>query len=405
MFKKFTSLLLALSTTAIFLTGCGEDMSNTAGAITGETKSYISLLEDGVIYVRDKENNCTPVYFGNATFEEDSIASGPDDDRIMWFKDDFEKIPTLYKGDSLILFTTAEVEEKMNFERFEYLGYTIGICGMDELRSGRYKIYTDPDNKCTYPNGDTDEILKLSNDSVTLESIGGRPIRSPKEDEKDSAGTFLTRCGTIKGLDPNKSYSVDIYEGSVYHNYEFTADVIALGSMETTYHYNYEFETENLINIYIPEFFNSGYYLINGKGLFRYVNGDRYDDSTYFNTENVDPHTEGTVTTTQSQVKGTEAVAANYTEDLASGTKTEFNVKSTGSVTVKVSFTVPGNYKDGDGLEDVIAVIETPSGGTIQMINNTSDGTVSRTFTAKETGVYTIRYYNLDIRIPHMTID
>ncbi|MBQ9245525.1 hypothetical protein IJ182_04575, partial [bacterium] len=62
-------------------------------------------MEDGVFYVRDQENNCTPVYFGNGTFEEGSISTTPSDERVLWYKDDFEKVPTLYEGDSLIMFT------------------------------------------------------------------------------------------------------------------------------------------------------------------------------------------------------------------------------------------------------------------------------------------------------------
>lgn len=403
--KRITSLFLLLSTAAMIITGCGKDTSNTAGELTGDKKSYISSLENGVIYVRDQENNCTPVYFGNATFEEETTPQNPDDSRVMWFKTDFENIPTLYKGDSLIMFTIDEIEEKMTFERFEYFGYTIGICGMEELKSGRYKIYTDPDKNNTYPNGDTDEILKLSNNSVILESIGGIQIRSADDEASEEVSTFLTRCGTIKGLNEGETYNVEIYEGSVYHNYTFTADVIALGSMETCYHYNYEFETANLINIEIPEFFNSGYYLINGVGMFRYVNGDSYDENTQFNTANVDPGDEGTVTVTQADINGTTELAQTYTEELASSTTTKFNVKTTGTVTVNVSFTIPGNYGEGDGLEDVIAVIETPSGGTIQMITNTSDGSVKRTFKATEIGEYVIKYYNLDVRVPHLTIE
>lgn len=398
--KKYIAALLTAVMSLSALTGCGE-AANTAGAITGQKKSYISSLEDGVFYVRDQENNCTPVYFGNGTFEEGSISTTPSDERVLWYKDDFEKVPTLYEGDSLIMFTKNEIEERMVFERFEVFPTTIGICGMEELKSGRYKIFTNPDKKCTYPYGDTDDILKLDNDSVILEKIGGQKVRQAGEDNE--TGSFLTRSGTLKGLDEGKAYTTEIYEGTIRHEYIFTADVIPLGSMEVTEKYDYEFETDNLINVKIPEFFNTGYYMINGSGLFRYVKGTSFDTATNFNIENVDPGDGSTVTVTQSDLTYASTVGAEASETMEAEGLDTFNIRTPGQITVRVSFTVPGNYGEGDGLEDVTALIESPSGSQIYMITQ-PDGSLSRSFYA-EAGAYTIKYYNLDIRETHVTFE
>ena len=399
--KKIISTIISTALLVGTLTACGEP-TNTAGAITGDKKSYTSNLEDGVYYVRDKDNNCTPVYFGNATFEEGSVSTTPSDDRVLWYKEDFEKIPTLYKGDSLIMFTKSEIEERMVFERFELYNPTIGICGMEELKSGRYKIFTNSEKKCTYPYGDTDEILKLDNSSVILESIGGRGIR--QADESDPTKTFLTRSGTILGLKKGDSYNVDIYEGTIRHSYVFTADVIPLGSMEVTETYDYEFETDNLINIKIPEFFNTGYYMINGKGLFRYVNGSAYDGTTVFNTANEAPN-DGTVfaSVSKDDVSDFEALSKENESSMESDSTRTFTIKQEGKITVNISFTIPGNYGEGDGLEDVTATLESPSGGKMYMIQQ-PDGSLSRSFRA-EAGTYTVQFYNLGIREPKITFN
>ncbi|MBP3784556.1 MAG: hypothetical protein J6I68_15025 [Butyrivibrio sp.] len=400
--KKIISTIISTALLVTTLTACGEP-TNTAGAITGDKKSYTSSLEDGVYYVRDKDNNCTPVYFGNGTFEEGSISTTPADDRVLWYKDDFEKIPTLYKGDSLIMFTKSEIEERMVFERFELYNATIGICGMEELKSGRYKIFTDSEKKCTYPYGDTDDILKLDNSSVILESIGGQDIR--KAEQNDETKTFLTRSGTILGLVKGESYNVDIYEGTILHKYVFTADVIPLGSMETVETYDYKFEEENLINITIPEFFNTGYYMINGAGLFRYVNGTSYDNATVFNTPNEVPEGEETTyaSVNQQQVTEYNDMTLNSMEEAEGESPRTFNIKQAGRVNVNVSFTIPGNYGEGDGLDDVAAIIEMPSGGKMYMIKD-ADGSLSRSFYA-EVGTYTITFYNLGIREPKITFE
>ena len=49
---------------------------------------------------------------------------------------------------------------------------------------------------------------------------------------------------------------------------------------------DYEFLSSNIVKVNIPEWFNSGYYMINGLGLFRYVVGSSYDESTNFNVPN-----------------------------------------------------------------------------------------------------------------------
>nr|WP_297765911.1 hypothetical protein [uncultured Butyrivibrio sp.] len=400
--KIIGTILLSAAMLSSVLTGCGNT-TTTDEVITSSAKNYVSKLEDGKFYVRHKvsedEYECTPVYFGNGTFEEETTPTTPSDDRVLWYKDDFEKIPTLYPGDSLIMHTTAVVEEKMVFERFEDYGYTIGICGMEELKSGRYKIYTDKDKNNTYPYGDTDEILKLENKYVVLESIGDKPTRASHGTDQELQ-TFLTRSGTIRKLEPGKTFKVVIYEGTVCHEYYFTSNIRAFGSMEVVSTYDYEFEDSNLLRVDIPEYFNSGYYMINGIGLFRYVSEEdmAYVDNADFNKANVAPD-ENTDLVTQFTLG--EANDFDPSSEESEKTST-FTVQEAGDINVVVSFTIPGNYGEGDGLEEVTAIIKTPSGGTVHMINQ-PNGTVSRSFAA-EAGAYTIEYYNIDIREPHVEV-
>jgi hypothetical protein len=399
--KKMLSALMASLMIAVSLTGCGTN----SVISSAKTKDYTASLKDGVYYVRTNGTNaCTPVYFGQATFEEGSIKSSADNTRVMWFKEDYESIPTLYKGDSLILYTASTFDEKMTFERFEDLGYTIGICGMTELKSGRYSISTDPDKKCTYPGGDSDEILKLTNKTVTLDTIGYQDIRAT--DVSNINTSYLSDYGTILGLDQSgtSSYPVTIYDGTIEHKYNFTANVRAFGSMEVSESYDYVFESEKLISITIPEDFNSGYYLINGAGLFRYVNDTSYSVSTNFNISNIKDVTYSTnnsssattATTAASRVYSTEATTAAKTPDSVTS---KFTVKSPGLITVKVEFTDNGSTK----TSPVTATLTTPSGTALNMQYNSSQGIVYRSLQA-EKGDYVITYYGLDGRTPKVTV-
>ena len=398
-FTIITALIMATSTV-----GCG------GGEKTKElSPNYISHLEDGVYYVRSMvTKDCRPLYFGNATFDEGSTTSSPSNERVMWYKDDFSNIPTLYEGDALILYTKKDFEEKMIFERFEDLGYTIGLCGLEELKSGRYAIYTDPEKKCTYPMGDTDEILKLTNKTVTLDTVGGIDIRvKTSEDE-----AFLTRCGTLKGLTKDAGYNTVIYDGTIKHTYNFKANVKVFGSMEVVETYDYKFEQEKLINITIPDYFQSGYYMINGVGLFRYVKGTFYDDTTNFNVENDNRNVKkiknSSSTISQTGISAnTDSTVSNNSSNTeptrtAEETVSKFTVTKEGMITVIVQFTVPGNAVT-DTSGNVTAVIVTPSGGNLMMTSDASKGIVTRTFNATE-GEYQIIYYDLGEKTPHVSI-
>ena len=76
-----------------------------------------------------------------------------------------------------------------------------------------------------------------------------------------------------------------------YQDFNLTANIHCFGSMERFVNYDYEFMHSNFIVIEIPEYFKSGYYFVNGVGLFRYVadsdvskyNGKAYDASIDWN--------------------------------------------------------------------------------------------------------------------------
>lgn len=428
--RRFLIVLSILVTSLLTLSGCAQeedewdfDVNNEDKVIyelEGEKKEVsTTVYEDGMFYVRHSNGKDEPVYFGYATFEEGRTASSPDNDRVMWFKDDFEKIPTLYAGDSLIFYTKEILDEKFIYERFFDYGYSLGICGLEPSTSGRYKISTDINDNNTYPGGDTDVLLTLDNDELLLDTIGGERIREDKNNPNDS---FLTQIGSLAKLKQGGKYTVEIYEGTIKHEYTFTADVRLLGSVEIVETNDYMFQSDNVICLTIPETFNNGYYLINGVGLFRYVSDDViYDENTNFNIPNVvDDKSPYSYTEDEAEYffndymdvsdstgsSGNSSSTQN-TQNQDSGTlftydKTStFNIIETGEITVYVTFSVPKDMV-GDGLADVSANITSPSGRKYSMRKN-NEG-IYLTFNADEVGTYTIGYRNLDVRVPKVVV-
>lgn len=327
--RKLLSALLIASSALFLLSGCGKKEKDTAEIKVHATKSE---LEDGHIYVRHKDGTFDEVYPG----ENDKAKKTG----IFWFKSDFKKIPHLVQGqgDTLVYYSTQDMEEKFEFKRYYDLGYTVGICGLTpDKNTGRYTISTKKDDMNTYPGSDADELLNTANDNktATIASIGGKELRRKvvnddhafEDDSEDSdsesegssdsenlSGTteeqtvqkddkvsseMVTKYGTIKNLKQNGLYTLLTYNGSVRKSVNLRANVRAMGYAgsytSTSYVYGKSSDT-NLITIGIPNWFNTGYYTIQTDkttvGMFALVNESSYNDNTDFNNPNMVPESE-----------------------------------------------------------------------------------------------------------------
>ena len=88
---------------------------------------------------------------------------------------------------------------------------------------------------------------------------------------------------------------------------------------------------------------------------------------------------------------------------MESETVNHFTVIETGAIKVRVTFTLPIEM-EGDGLPDVTAIVQTPEGANLEMELNREEDCLELIFNATEVGDYTVRYYDLDIREPHLEI-
>ncbi len=403
------------------------DFSNITGFIgsfTGSSKSaddkknnYVSKLESGTYYIRHNDNTCEPVYLGDASFDQGKVVTQPNDNRTVWFREDANKVPTLYKGESLILYSTEEFDETFTFERFEDFGYTFGVRNLKSTDSGRYKISTDPDDKCTYPKSDTDAILELKNKNVILDSISGVPFREPEKQSngQEVTSSLVTRSCTVKNLTKDKVYEVEIYDGTKGYKYNWTADVWVLGSMEAEKSHKFSFETDSVIRIDIPSSYHSGYYMINGQGIFRYVaDGEYFDDNTQFNTPNFDDQRKksdkselsnngesGNITTydNPTQIKanqnggsgsGGSGYNQNTTQYRDSAAVSSFNLDRLARFIINAKINGAQSMKE---IEGITAIVVTPDGNRLQM--SRYDTTFTINIMPNVTGTYQIEIYGL----------
>lgn len=251
-----------------------------------------------------------------------------DNDRVLWISDENDnKIPTLYKGDELIYFSTESIPTKIKLERFYDHGYSLGFYGLTEniKGSGQYKLSTQ-DGAHIKTSSSASKMAKYftSEDTVvSIPSVGDKKIES-----KD-----VSRAGTIKGLIHGAQYDVAAYVGTNRHLIQMTADTHIFSSYElyTLTANSYDFVGDGIITINLPENLKTGYYYINGAGLFRYIDGNSYNDSTNFNDPGVIKDDNGKVIY---DPRTTETKKTVYTNDdkindsgISSSSKTSVNVK------------------------------------------------------------------------------
>lgn len=239
------------------------------------------VVEDGFYVCRAETYEM--LYIKNANF---NITERPDSTgdgwRTLWYNDDWTNVPTMYAGDMLVYKTSNVLNEEFLLERFAYVGYTIGVSGLTQTVSGRYALSLEAENMTINPASDAMQLYEIPTIRVIIDRLGGSPLRSGN----------ITSAGLVLGLAKGGKYLAEVYQGTFLKEVILTADSIALTSMESATTVDYDFLQSQIISIHFPEHYNSGYYLINGYGIVRYVNGVAYDEFTDFNIPNVLP--EGT---------------------------------------------------------------------------------------------------------------
>ena len=177
MTKRIFLIILIFS--VMFFTGCALDRKSVAensdAVVESEesnpesftdidelTSGNFYVLHDGIYY---------GLYLGNTNFSNSSSQSASN---ICWFSDEnFGFLPTLYSGDMLIYYSDEPFSESFCFDRYEYIGYTLGVSGFKSLSSGRYSFNASSDNENINPSSDAHRLCSLDCDEVTVESIGG----------------------------------------------------------------------------------------------------------------------------------------------------------------------------------------------------------------------------------------
>ena len=280
------------------------------GAYSVETERNVNNLEDQGYYVRKNDGTYQKLYIGDTNFRGNADATR----RVVWFGKDYDKVPVMQKGESLVYRSATEFTPRFSVERFQDLGYTLGICTMTPTSAGRYRFSTNPRARCIDINSSAGDLYNLGEHYVTMEMIGDTQLRMGN----------ISLAGTIVGLERGKTYSADIYIGTEVLSYNIVADVRAMLSMENDTITEFTYEKGKVISFSFPDYYNSGYYYVNGYGMVKYVNSDReFDETIAMNVPNP---------------SGADTVDDAYQPSIATTETVPFRIDEQESVRIEVNF-------------------------------------------------------------------
>lgn len=301
MMKKIITVILAV-VMCMGMTGCSlfETFSNDDEDTVTSYRDVNSLKNNkAYIWHNDRESDIQKdlenpadydVFFqcikGDINFKGEENDDTYGNNRSIWISSENDKdIPTLSSGDMLIYVSDDSVPDTISFERFADYGYSIGISNLTADEGGHYYF--------PYEESDEDEykrFIDMKSDAkeiTSLDYVSKLYLDKVGEIKVDSES--ISDGGTVSGLKKDEKYICEFYTGTFYQDFELTADIHTFGSFERFYSHDYVFLHSNCIAISIPDYFVSGYYYVNGVGIFRYVS--EKDEKTYNNKpydENID---------------------------------------------------------------------------------------------------------------------
>lgn len=274
------------------VSGTAEGTPNSFSSVDAlkSGKAYVWHHEGGNIEDDLEGDVGEAVFFscitGEYNFKKEELGVSLEHPRSIWFDSTTDsQIPTVKSGDKLIYVSSTEVPDSIQFERFADYGYSIGISNMVPDLGGHYYF--------VFANTDEDDYkysIDMKSDAAQLAELQAiTKLYLDKVGDKRITESEISDGGTVLGLKKDKTYKCEFYTGTFYQDFNLTANIHCFSSLERFTSYNYEFMHSNFIVIEIPEYFKSGYYFVNGVGLFRYVaSGDeaRYNGKPY--DENID---------------------------------------------------------------------------------------------------------------------
>lgn len=259
--KKFLAIAL-MATMVLNLCGCGKKVQVFEHKEALAFKEYKEdELKQDIYYVKNG-TNFAPVYFPT-TANFTNMSKTINQERVLWMIDgqDTEFMyPEHYQGEIVAYATAKDRLETVVLERFEDMGYSLGIYGGKIDEDGYYNFSV---KNNTIAGSEARRYFgNTPSDDIRIVTVGGIKIETLVD----------PGSGIIKKLSQGGTYIVEFYSGTYYYRSIFTADTRMFRPFEI-YKYDKDYlsdTTHGYMCFTTPQVLKSGYYLINGAGFFKY---------------------------------------------------------------------------------------------------------------------------------------
>lgn len=202
------------------------------------------------------------------------LYAGPNEDTL---------IPTHYKGELVCKAASKAGWNEVYLERFKDLGYSIGLYNGEYNAEENSLLF----NLDMVKIENADAYKKLAElESLEIRVVGINHHEISVDNADLDGGVFIN-------MEKGEKYLVSLYAGTYYHEIEIEADTQMFQSYEM-YNYGSDYikDTPNGYQCFVtPGVLKSGYYAIDDKGLFRYVNYAKGDGNLYNTDYNIEYYT------------------------------------------------------------------------------------------------------------------
>lgn len=287
--KKIIIALMVMC--AVSLAGCGSKKKEKAPEYEPTYYTSEEELPENQFYIAHTETNDDgeerTIYYNLSTAEStiseaNTTACGSDNSRMLFlgYQTTEKLVPTFYEGDKLIYKSKTNIPLSYSFEKFFDNGCSLGVTGLYMDASGNYRY--DSSNCRVVEFSDASGLASISADSIYFTAVTKLDEDGNAEDDPLRIDTTRVNTnGVVSGLDAGSTYTCDFRTGTEKITVNMTANVRMLSSAETYMSSRFEFITDYIAEIEMPEYLTSGYYTINNNGIFRFVaKGKSLDDLT-----------------------------------------------------------------------------------------------------------------------------
>lgn len=261
-FRGKILIILSIVWCSVILCGCKE-------IFVTPTDPYEQIelskdeLQPGVFYIKDGTkfikvwNPDKRELLGNAMDKKTLL---------LFLHEDYKAVPTLYKNEILAIASKDISISIPKLIRFKEIGYNTGLYGLTENPDGSLSGTLENN---IYNNSDMYKKMKLSSPSNQFRLVG-------LNNEKINPNMFTDSAAkSFNCMEKNKEYTFEFYAGTYYSNLTVLADIFMLESFELFELSHPENTKHGYLSFSMPENVKSGWYYLEGYGLFKYIDCEK----------------------------------------------------------------------------------------------------------------------------------